>query len=57
VLIQHFGYTLPFLVTAGLYACAATVFYLSFRQLPERPMALRLSEEQKGARGEGPLTE
>jgi MFS family permease len=57
VLIQHFGYTLPFLITAGLYACAATVFFLSFRHLPERPGELRLSEEQKGTRGEGPCTE
>lgn len=56
-MIREFGYTLPFMITAALYATAAAVFYLSFRHLPERPAELRLSEEQKGTRGEGPLTE
>ena len=35
VLIQRFGYAVPFYVTATLYATAAITFYLSFRRRPE----------------------
>ncbi len=57
VLIQRFGYAMPFFITGALYATAAMVLYLSFRSLPDHAGEIRLSEEQKGRRGEGPLTE
>jgi predicted MFS family arabinose efflux permease len=59
VLIQHFGYAVPFYVTACLYAAAALTFYLSFRRLPEQALDARpgLSDEAKGLRGAGPGTE
>lgn len=57
VLIQHAGYALPFYITAALYLTAALVLYLSFRRLPDHAGPMRLSEEQKGMRGEGPATE
>ncbi len=57
-LIQRFGYAVPFYVTAALYASAALWFYHSFRRVPEaRAEDARLSEEAKGLRGEGPMTE
>ena len=59
VVIQRFGYAVPFYVTATLYAAAAAYFYLSFRGRAgaeiQRPVPL--SEEAKGQRGEGPFTE
>jgi predicted MFS family arabinose efflux permease len=32
LVIERFGYAVPFYCTAALYACAATTFYLSFRR-------------------------
>jgi len=55
LIIQRFGYAVPFYFTAALYATAASTFYLAFRRTPEIPAAPRLSEETKGQRGEGPL--
>jgi len=57
VIIQRFGYAVPFYITAVLYAGAAIFFYSSFRNTPEGRAAPRLSEEAKGQRGEGPFTE
>jgi MFS family permease len=58
VVIQRFGYAVPFYVTATLYAGAALWFYFSFRHTPEiGAEEARLSEEAKGLRGEGPMTE
>ena len=55
LIIQHFGYAVPFYLTAVLYATAAITFYLAFRRTAEIPASPRLSEEAKGQRGEGPL--
>jgi predicted MFS family arabinose efflux permease len=55
LIIQRFGYAVPFYCTAALYAIAATTFYLAFRRTAELPAEPRLSEEAKGQRGEGPL--
>ena len=57
VIIQRFGYDVPFYITAGLYALAASIFYFSFRGAPEAAPALREPEEVEGRHGEGPLTE
>ena len=57
VLIDHFGYAVPFYVTATLYLMASSWFYFSFRRLPEAADETGLSEEAKGLRGEGPMTE
>jgi len=57
-IIMRFGYATPFFMTAVLYATAALTFYLAFRRLPEAGAApLRLSEEAKGLRGDGPGTD
>ena len=55
LIIQHFGYAVPFYVTALLYATAATTFYFAFRRTAEIGDPPRASEETKGQRGEGPL--
>jgi MFS family permease len=55
LIIQRFGYAVPFYMTALLYAVAASTFYLAFRGTPELPAEPRLSEAAKGQRGEGPL--
>jgi predicted MFS family arabinose efflux permease len=58
-IIQRFGYAVPFYVTAVLYAVASVYFYRAFspaaraRAVP----GFVLTEEAKGARGEGPLSE
>ena len=52
--IQRFGYSVPFAITATLYAAAALYFYSAFRGTPEADAEPRLSEEAKGHRGEGP---
>lgn len=57
VVIQRFGYAVPFYITAVLYGAAALYFYRAFRGTPESGAESRLSEEAKGQRGEGPLTE
>jgi MFS family permease len=58
LLIEKFGYAVPFYVTATLYLCASIWFFFSFRSTTEvRAEEPRLSEEQKGLRGEGPMTE
>ena len=58
VIIERFGYAIPFYVTATLYLTAALTFYGAFRGRPE-PSATpaRLSEEAKGLRGGGPGTD
>ncbi len=56
--IARFGYDVPFYMTAVLYLTAALTFYRAFRGTPEAPVQdLRLSEEAKGLRGDGPSTE
>ncbi len=57
LVIQRFGYDMPFYVTAVLYATAALTFYGMFRGRPEGEPGPGLSEEARGARGEGPGTE
>jgi MFS family permease len=64
VIIQRFGYDVPFYVTAFLYAVATAFFWLWFRRrVPaaatrKPPDAETLvTEEAKGSRGEGPFTE
>jgi MFS family permease len=57
VLIQRFGYDVPFYVTATLYGIAAITFYTAFRNTRERGEEILVSEETKGQRGEGPFTE
>lgn len=58
LVIQRLGYAMPFYVTAVLYATAAISFYLAFRGMKEGSAEeVRVSEEAKGHRGEGPLTE
>ena len=57
VIIQRFGYDVPFYITATLYAIAATTFYLSFRGMVTEVGSQQISEEAKGRRGEGPMTE
>jgi MFS family permease len=57
LMIQRFGYDIPFYVTAALYATAAVTFYAWFRRHPEAPAEVRVPEEAKGQRGEGPFTE
>jgi len=56
-IIQHFGYAVPFYVTAVLYGSAAAFFYASFRGNVEGAAPIKISEEAKGQRGEGPFTE
>ena len=57
-LIQGFGYAVPFYVTATLYLAATSWFFFSFRGTRElRDEDARLSEEAKGLRGEGPMTD
>jgi MFS family permease len=57
VIIQRFGFDVPFYITAVLYALAATTFYLAFRGAPEGAPRPRMPEEAEGRHGEGPLTE
>ena len=54
LIIERFGYEMPFYLTAALYLTAAVTFYRAFRGTRESPSApVRLSEEAKGLRGEG----
>jgi len=58
LIIERFGFSMPFYITATLYATAAITFYRAFRGTREPGVApVRLSEEAKGLRGEGPGTE
>jgi MFS family permease len=57
LLIVRFGYAVPFYVTATLYSGASLWLYRSFRHVADRSRATPLSEEAKGLRGEGPMTE
>jgi predicted MFS family arabinose efflux permease len=57
VIIQRFGYHVPFYITAMLYGLAATTFYLSFRHTRVGSPAPRLPGDVEGRHGEGPLTE
>lgn len=56
-IIERFGYAVPFYFTAALYLTAALTFYRAFRNRPEVGGEVRLSEEAKGRRGEGPSAE
>lgn len=55
--IERFGYAVPFYVTAVLYGVAAVTFYRAFRGRPAAGTEVRLSEEAKGLRGDGPASE
>ena len=62
LVIEHFGYAVPFYMTAALYGSAALWFFFNFRRVREPLLGssddpTRLSEEAKGLRGEGPTTE
>lgn len=58
LVIERFGYEMPFYVTAVLYATAALTFYRAFRGTPETAaVPVRISEEAKGLRGDGPATD
>jgi predicted MFS family arabinose efflux permease len=57
LMIVRFGYAVPFYVTATLYLGASLWLYRSFREIAEAPGGAPLSEEAKGLRGEGPMTE
>lgn len=56
-IIERFGYAMPFYLTAVLYATAAGTFWFAFRNVPEHGTEVRLSEESKGTRGGGPLSD
>lgn len=56
-IIERFGYAVPFYFTAALYLTAALTFYRAFRGRPETAGEVRLSEEAKGLRGDGPAAE
>ncbi|MFN8586274.1 MAG: MFS transporter [Candidatus Eisenbacteria bacterium] len=56
-IIERFGFAMPFYLTAGLYATAAFTFWWSFRNTPEQAGDVKLSEEAKGLRGDGPLAD
>lgn len=58
LIIERFGYHMPFYITAVLYLTGALTFYRAFRGTRESPAApIPLSEEAKGLRGDGPATE
>ena len=57
LIIEKFGFATPFYLTAGLYGIAAVTFWRSYRGMPEHGAEVRLSEEAKGRRGEGTLTD
>jgi predicted MFS family arabinose efflux permease len=56
-IIERFGYAMPFYFTAALYLTAASTFWLAFRNLREGDEEVRMSEEAKGRRGEGVLSD
>jgi MFS family permease len=55
LLIQTFGYALPFYVTAGLYAVAAAVIFVPFRHQTEPPARPAPPPGTASPPGEGPL--
>lgn len=57
LIIQRFGYAVPFYMTAVLYAAAAGSFYWSFRKTPEVSFTPSPVDEARGDRGEGPFRE
>jgi len=58
LIIERFGFSMPFYITATLYATAAITFYRAFRGTREPGAApVRMSEEAKGLRGDGPGSE
>jgi MFS family permease len=58
LIIERFGYHMPFYITAVLYLTGAVTFYRAFRGTRESATtAIPLTEEAKGLRGEGPATE
>ena len=56
VIIQRFGYAVPFYITAVLYATAALTFYFSFRGQPEIHADVALPPEVQ-VRTETPIVE
>ena len=58
VLIQRFGYAVPFYVTAALYGIATLYFYAVFRRRGAGPDTRpHVPPDDPGTRGEGPFTE
>lgn len=57
LVIERFGYAMPFYVTAFLYATATIYLYASFRNVKPATAHAVVPEEAKGQRGEGPFTE
>jgi MFS family permease len=55
--IERFGFAMPFYFTAVLYAIAATTFWMAFRNVPEQGAEVKLSEEAKGRRADGVLSD
>jgi predicted MFS family arabinose efflux permease len=54
--IEHFGFAVPFYLTAALYAAAAAVFWGAFRHLREEriapaTLARELADEASGRGG------
>jgi len=56
VIIQRFGYAVPFYITATLYAVAALTFYFSFRGQPEVHAELAVPAEM-AVRTETPIVD
>jgi MFS family permease len=52
LLIQRWGYSLPFFLTAALYATASIGFYLHFRDLPSRENESRIGQEAVSLRAQ-----
>uniref|UniRef100_A0A832MM50 MFS transporter n=1 Tax=Eiseniibacteriota bacterium TaxID=2212470 RepID=A0A832MM50_UNCEI len=58
VVIERFGFAVPFYVTAVLYGAAAITFYRAFRSAPEAAAGeAALNEDAKGSRGTSPFTD
>jgi len=57
VVIERWGYALPFYLTAGLYATAATTFYLAFRRRAASPGEPLGGAFSAGLPGGAPLAE
>jgi MFS family permease len=56
LIIQRFGYAVPFYITAVLYAVAALTFYFSFRRQPEVHAEIAVPAEV-AVRTESPIAE
>lgn len=57
LIIERFGYAIPFYVTAVLYTSAALLMYFAFRRLDEPPAAPADSAMATAVHAEGTLTE